>query len=180
MRGAGILCASVMLCGATFAQLARQPELAVHYPDQHRHKLETSVDETSSPPDFRGFQLWRESHNFDAKTLAKLSPACRTSMTQRIHCHKKTRSLGQRYARERWGLGLRNDTLSDLVCHSGCGESIATYFEGVERDCTALVERILIPAKRGGQLWAGWNETCLRDEKTERYCGGRICFLHPS
>lgn len=169
-----------MLCGATFAQLARQPELAVHYPDQHRHKLETSVDETSSPPDFRGFQLWRESHNFDAKTLAKLSPACRTSMTQRIHCHKKTRSLGQRYARERWGLGLRNDTLSDLVCHSGCGESIATYFEGVERDCTALEERILIPAKRGGQLWAGWNETCLRDEKTERYCGGRICFLHPS
>ncbi|CAI7631551.1 unnamed protein product [Penicillium pancosmium] len=85
-----------------------------------------------------------------------------------------TRSLGQRYARERWGLGLRNDTLSDLVCDSGCGQSIASYFEGVERDCTALEERILIPARKGGQLWAGWNETCLRDEKTDRYYGDVI------
>jgi hypothetical protein len=181
MRGADILSASILLCGATVAQIARQPELAVHYPNQHQHTLGTSnVNETSSSPDFRGFQLWSETDKIDAKTLSKLSPACRASMTQRIHCHKKTRSLQVRYGRRRPGLSLGSDALSDLVCDSGCGESIAAWFEGVERDCATLEERIRFPAQRGGRLWAGWNETCLRDEETERYCGGRFFFLHLS
>jgi hypothetical protein len=169
MRAADILSASTLLCGAAVAQLARQPEL-VHYPDQHQLTLGTSNVNS------RGFQLWSETKNLDAKTLAKFSPACRTSMTQRIHCHKKTRSLQRQFGR---GLGLGNDTLSDLVCDSGCGESIAAWFEDVERDCATLEERILFPARRGGQLWARWNETCLRneDEGRERYCGGRFFFM---
>ncbi|GFF51405.1 hypothetical protein IFM58399_09057 [Aspergillus lentulus] len=171
MRGPDILSASILLCGATAVQIARQPEVAVHYPYQHQHTLGTSNEnDTNSAPDFRGFQLWSETDKLDAKTLSKLSPACRASMTQRIYCHKKTRSL-QRLGRRRWGLGLGSDALSDLVCASGCGESIAAWFKGVERDCATLEERILFPAQRGGQLWAAWNETCLKDEETERYCG---------
>ncbi|GAQ11747.1 hypothetical protein ALT_9068 [Aspergillus lentulus] len=179
MRGPDILSASILLCGATAVQIARQPELTVHYPYQHQHTLGTSNEnDTNSAPDFPGFQLWSETDKLDAKTLSKLSPACRASMTQRIYCHKKTRSL-QRLGRRRWGLGLGSDALSDLVCASGCGESIAAWFKGVERDCATLEERILFPAQRGGQLWAAWNETCLKDEETERYCGGKF-FFSPS
>lgn len=174
MRGADILSASI-LCGATVAQIARQPELTVHYPYQDQHSLGTSNEnETNSPPDFRGFQIWSETDKLDAKLLSKVSPACRASMTQRVRCHKKTRSLQRQLGRRRRVLGLGSDALSDLVCDSGCGESIAAWFEGVERDCATLEERILFPARRGGQLWAGWNETCLRNEETERYCGGRF------
>ncbi|RAH64380.1 LysM peptidoglycan-binding domain-containing protein [Aspergillus aculeatinus CBS 121060] len=64
--------------------------------------------------------------------------------------------------------------LSDLICDSGCGESLATWFLSVERDCATLEEKMLFPTLRGGQLWAGWNETCLRDEGTGRYCGDVI------
>lgn len=184
MRGADILFASILLCGATVAQIARQPEHAIHHPYEHQHTLGTSAaHETNSPLDFRGFQLWSETDKLDAKTLSKVSAACRASMTRRIHCHEKTRSLrvrfGWRFGRQRRRLGLGSDALSDLFCDSGCGESIAAWFQSVERDCATLEERILFPAQRGGQLWAGWNETCLRDEGSERYCGGR-CSFSPS
>ncbi|KAJ5189018.1 hypothetical protein N7491_005340 [Penicillium cf. griseofulvum] len=167
MRGADILSASILLCGATVAQEAG--------PYQHQLTLEAPiVNKTSSPPDFRGFQLWHETGKLDAKHLSKFSPACRASMTRRIHCHKKTRSLQRQFGRRSRGLGLGSDALSDLVCDSSCGESIAAWFEGVERDCATLEERVFFPAQRGGQLWAGWNETCLRNEGTERYCGDVI------
>ncbi|KAL3487197.1 hypothetical protein BJX62DRAFT_228185 [Aspergillus germanicus] len=171
MRYANFLSASILLCGATVAQIAGQSD-----PYHHQHTLESSTsDSKPNPlPGFRGFQLWSEHSKLDSKTLAKLSPACRTSMTQPIHCHAKTRSLQRQYGRRMRGLGLGNDALSDLVCDSRCGESLAAWLKGVDRDCKTLEERMLFPTRRGGQLWAGWNETCLRDDMTGRYCGDII------
>lgn len=179
MRGVDILSASILLlCGATVAQLATQPEID-DYPDQYQHSLGTS--DTNLP----GFQLWSENNRKHSKTLAKLSPACRASMTQRIHCLEKTRSPKPRRPSIplRWDMGLGNDTLTDLVCESGCGESIAAWFEGVERDCATFEERMLFPTQRGGKLWARWNEICFlnEDEGTGKYCGGKTCssfFVH--
>ncbi|KAJ5770502.1 uncharacterized protein N7511_002553 [Penicillium nucicola] len=162
MRGVDILSASILLCGATVAQITGQPELAL----QPQHTLKTS--DVNEPLEFRGFQLWSKVDKLDAKPL---SPACKASMTRRIHCHKKTRSLQRQLGRRRRGSGLGSEALSDLVCDSRCGESIAAWVESVERDCATLEERMLFPSMRGGQLWAGWNETCLRDERTGRYCG---------
>ncbi|RAH79622.1 hypothetical protein BO86DRAFT_148154 [Aspergillus japonicus CBS 114.51] len=175
MRGAELCFAVFLLCMATVAQHASQPELAVQHPAQHKHTLGTAQGgELASPSNFRGFQLWNENNKLHVKTLSKLSPACRASMTQRIHCHAKTRSLQRQWARWRKGSGLENNTLSDLVCDSGCGESLAAWVRSVERDCATLEERMLFLTLRGGQLWAGWNETCLRDAGTGRYCGDVI------
>ncbi|RAK82201.1 LysM peptidoglycan-binding domain-containing protein [Aspergillus fijiensis CBS 313.89] len=181
MGGADILLTWMLLCSATVAQVARGPDVAAQYFAQQQRTLGTSQgDDTSSSSNFRGFQLWSENNKLHARTLSKLSPSCRASMTQKIHCHAKTRSLQRQWARWQQGPGLGNDTLSDLVCDSGCGESLATWFLDVERDCATLEERMLFPTLRGGQLWAGWNETCLRDEGTGRYCGDVINGLSKS
>ncbi|PYI31333.1 hypothetical protein BP00DRAFT_177404 [Aspergillus indologenus CBS 114.80] len=175
MKGADILFTSMLLCDATVAQVARQPDVAAQYFSQQQQTLGTSGGgDTSSSFNFRGFQLWSENNKSHIRMLSKLSPACRASVTQKIHCHPETRSLQRQWARWKQGPGLGNDKLSDLVCDSGCGGSIAAWFQSVERDCATLEERMLFPTLRGGQLWAGWNETCLRDARTGRYCGDVI------
>ncbi|KAL4956505.1 pectate lyase superfamily protein-domain-containing protein [Aspergillus filifer] len=92
-------------------------------------------------------------HNFTGFVLS----SCRTSMTQSIDCHDDTYLLQGQI----WKGGFDNDTLSDLI----------TQFV---RNCDTEKERELIPTRLGGQLCAGWNETCLKDPETDRYCGDDI------
>ncbi|KAL2811038.1 pectate lyase superfamily protein-domain-containing protein [Aspergillus granulosus] len=117
---------------------------------------------------FTGFHMYEEST--DSHFLSEFTSVCRTSMTQRIDCHDETYLLQGRS----WKGGLGNDTLSDLVCSPGCEASIASWFNGVAGNCATEKERALIPTRLGGQLWAGWNETCLKDPDTDRYCGDVI------
>jgi hypothetical protein len=116
---------------------------------------------------FTGLYMYEES--IDARFLSEFNSVCRTSMTQRIDCHDQVYLLQG----HTWKGGLNNDTLSDLVCSAGCEASIASWFNGVLRNCATDKERALIPTRLGGQMWAGWNETCLKDPETDRYCGGK-------
>ncbi|KAL4795045.1 hypothetical protein BDV19DRAFT_389702 [Aspergillus venezuelensis] len=117
---------------------------------------------------FIGFALYGD--EIDAAYLSKFSTSCRTSMTQSIDCHDETYLLQGQI----WRGGLDNDTLSDLICDHVCEASSSSWFGGFVRNCNMEKERELIPTRLGGQLWAGWNETCLKDPETDRYCGDII------
>lgn len=64
--------------------------------------------------DFKGFRVYRE----DA--LSGLSPPCVTALTQDIECHPYLYMFQHPSVHG----SLRNDTLMDLVCDSGCGDSL--------------------------------------------------------
>lgn len=70
----------------------------------------------------------------------------------------------------RGSLGATNVTNS--VCDEGCGESLKPYFDAVSAACDGYQIEDAIPTLAGGSIWAGYNETCLRDTKSGKYCNG--------
>ncbi|KAI9043568.1 putative 1,3-beta glucanase [Aspergillus affinis] len=122
---------------------------------------------TSGNPKFDGFPLY--GFKWDEYLLSSVSTACVTAMTRLVDCHEQTYMLIDL----RWRAGLQNDALSDLVCVKTCGKSIQAWFEAVSLDCADYKEENVLLTKPGGILWAGWNETCLKDPDTGQYCGGK-------
>ncbi|KAH8698403.1 pectate lyase superfamily protein-domain-containing protein [Talaromyces proteolyticus] len=69
---------------------------------------------------------------------------------------------------------LGNETLTDSVCDKGCGESLGNWVHDVQRNCAGYT-LFSNPADRfGGNMWAGWNETCYKDPTTNLYCNDII------
>ena len=129
------------------------------------HGRET-IDKSKS----RGIHLY--GFNRDHDLLPGVSSACGTAMTRTIECHDHTYMFDDM----KWRAGLQNDPLSDLVCDKTCGESIQAWFESVSLNCADHQKDNVVLTKPGGILWAGWNETCLKDPDTDRYCGGKLAL----
>jgi len=53
-------------------------------------------------------------------------------------------------------------TMKDLVAR-----------ESVSTKCAGKTVNGAIPTKHGDYIWAGYNETCVRDPKTKEYCNGK-------
>ncbi|KAA8650192.1 uncharacterized protein ATNIH1004_002873 [Aspergillus tanneri] len=121
---------------------------------------------------FTGFYMYEDEH--DADFLNLFGQTCQTSLTQRIDCHDDTYLL-----RDSWRGGLDNNTLTDLICDTGCETSIASWFHGVTNNCAEAEEKEQAPSLRGGRLWAAWNETCQKDPTTDTYCGDVIDKFTP-
>jgi hypothetical protein len=67
---------------------------------------------------------------------------------------------------------MHNDTLTDLMCDETCGQSLQVWFESVSVDCAREHDHVVL-SEPGGIVWAGWNETCVKDPNTGKYCGGK-------
>ncbi|OGM39526.1 hypothetical protein ABOM_012090 [Aspergillus bombycis] len=117
---------------------------------------------------FDGFYLYDST--WDEDLLSSVSSVCKTAMTRLIECHEQTYMLSEL----QWRAGLQNDTLTDLVCEKTCGESIEAWFESVTLNCADYHQDDVVLTKPGGILWAGWNETCVKDPDTGKYCGDVI------
>ncbi|KAK2742694.1 hypothetical protein FQN57_005149 [Myotisia sp. PD_48] len=116
--------------------------------------------ETIGKGDFRGFQLYK------GNDLENVTQTCRNALNEKIGCHPylvtfRTPSFHQ---------SLSNNTLTDLVCDQGCGQSLKSWFEAASIACANQVLDRAVPAKKGGLVYQGYNETCLRDTKTGKYC----------
>lgn len=118
--------------------------------------------------DHAGFHVWDS--DTDSEALAGLPSACKTSLTQLVRCDIWASTfLGESYRGS-----LHNDTLTDSVCDESCGESLKSWFDSVATDCAGYNVSSSAPTKYGGQIWSGWNETCLKDPTTDEYCNGKL------
>lgn len=65
---------------------------------------------------------------------------------------------------------LENITLTDEICVESCSASLRSWFNTVAEKCNGDdSETDGVPMQLGGNIWAGWNETCispLGDAKT--------------
>lgn len=71
---------------------------------------------------------------------------------------------------------LDNATLADFVCYAGCQQSLVNWFFNVDESCSGFNISSQLPTVLGGRMWAGVNETCLKDFETGEYCNG-TCIL---
>ncbi|CAG8905451.1 unnamed protein product [Penicillium egyptiacum] len=99
-----------------------------------------------------------------------LPDACKTSLTAKIKCDTY---LGSMMSRS-WHGSLNNDTLTDLVCDTSCGESLSEWFTVVQNNCGGYNISGSPPELYGGRIWAGYNETCSKDKDTDEYCNDII------
>ncbi|KAJ5613709.1 hypothetical protein N7528_007363 [Penicillium herquei] len=118
--------------------------------------------------EFPGFYIW--SADTDADFLTGLPASCKTSLTQLITCD----SYSQRFLAHSYRGSLDNDTLTDSVCDATCGNSLKSWFDNVSSDCAGYNVSDSAATKYGGQIWSGWNETCLKDTATGEYCNDLI------
>lgn len=124
------------------------------------------ASETTGPRDFEGFHV----HAPEDVEFLPVSDNCRMALAERVECHDEVesfQSLGYRGS-------LENQTLTDLVCQPSCGESLADYVSGVRRLCRDANVGAGPADLYGARMHAGYNETCLRDTDSGRYCNDVI------
>ncbi|KAK8086057.1 hypothetical protein PG994_001031 [Apiospora phragmitis] len=114
--------------------------------------LQGSV-ETAGKRDFNGYQLWTP-EAVDSLVTVTLPETCKSALTELI--------------RLRSWLGDNNQT--DVVCHQSCGQSLQSWFDSVSTACDGYQISDGLPTLRGGRVWAGWNQTCLKGTSTDKYC----------
>lgn len=122
---------------------------------------------------FTGYYLYSSPNSDDL--LNKVSSTCKTAMTRLIECADETYSFLQ----PAWPQAYANDTLAD-ICDSRCELSIKTWYDDVTTYCSQFDTKEDVMNYRGGILWAGWNQTCLKDPDSGSYCGGVCFFLEKS
>lgn len=126
------------------------------------------ANQTTGERTFPGFQLYTD----DFISTLNLPSICATALTASIYCN----NLLSTYTTPQWAGSLGNITLTNSVCDSGCGSSLASYFNTVQSACSGYNITGAPPTMLGGYVWQGYNETCLKDPTTGQYCNGK-CFL---
>ncbi|KAH1527330.1 hypothetical protein KXX18_001470 [Aspergillus fumigatus] len=116
---------------------------------------------------FPGFYLW--DGEMDRDVLSRVSSTCKASLTRLVECHDQVYMLRAL----QWRGSMHNDTLTDLMCDKTCGQSLQLWFESVLAGCAREQDHVVL-AEPGGIIWAGWNETCVKDPNTGKYCGDAI------
>lgn len=95
------------------------------------------------------------------------SEQCKTALTATIACADET----MKWTSPAYRGSLGNATLQDEVCDAGCGTSVASWYRGVSSSCADYTWPSGAPLEMtGGYIWYGFNESCLTDSSTGRYC----------
>lgn len=130
-------------------------------------------EEPAGQREFAGFTIYStlSLENLD------LPSSCKTALTERIKCHPHVETM------TKFGYHgtLENTTLADSVCEPSCGRSLQQWYNSVARNCAGYqMSRGASPIMFGARMWAGFNETCSKDETTGEYCNGRASFPYPN
>ncbi|KAF7553491.1 hypothetical protein G7Z17_g3623 [Cylindrodendrum hubeiense] len=111
---------------------------------------------------------------YDATDLEhyNIGDACVKALSADVACNPYIRS----FMRLGYQGSLENVTLTDEICVDTCSGSLREWFGTVSSDCTGETfgSSASVPTRSGGYIWAGWNETCIKDPETEEYCNDII------
>ncbi|KAK1767906.1 pectate lyase superfamily protein-domain-containing protein [Phialemonium atrogriseum] len=99
------------------------------------------------------------------------SEQCKTALTATLACVDQT----MQWTSPAYRGSLGNATLQDEVCDVGCRSSLASWYQGVSTSCADYTWNSGAPLEMaGGYVWYGYNESCLTDTSTGRYCNDVI------
>jgi hypothetical protein len=116
---------------------------------------------------FTGYELY----SLDNLTNSNFPATCQTAMTATIQCDAYTLS----WITPSYHGSLGNDTLQDMVCDAGCGQSLADWNNGVTANCQGYSWQSGAPLNMfGGYIWYGYNETCHKDASSGQFCNDII------
>lgn len=123
---------------------------------------------TSGKRQFTGFQIYTLEDVDDFST--PVPPSCEAALTKRIECD----NLVEGFARLELRSSVGDKAQADSVCDAGCGQSLDTWFKDVEKACKGYTTEEGAPLTLiGGNMYAGYNETCLIDTASKSYCVGK-------
>lgn len=123
-------------------------------------------DASSNSSAFAGYQIYTN----DSLSLNNINDTCQTALTGLVYCDDYT--LG--FQSDQYRGSLSNDSLTASVCDPGCATSLQSWFTNVANNCDIDEDDDLPWQYAGGKIWAGYNETCLKDPDSGSYCNGMI------
>lgn len=116
-----------------------------------------------------GFQLISNRAVLEGSAL---DATCQNVLQQPISCDEYVASLGQKTYRG----SLDNAGLTNIVCSASCERALTTARRRILGACSSTPE--LIPGYPVIALIesviTGWNETCLRDKDSTKFCNGTL------
>ncbi|KAJ4230740.1 hypothetical protein NW757_013954 [Fusarium falciforme] len=124
------------------------------------------ASEVSGPRPVLGFQLYTG----DGLRNVDVPDACKKALSSKIICDQYI----TRFQEPSYRGSPDNEALTESICGKTCGKSLADWFNGVEAWCHGYNISRQLPTTRGGRMWAGVNETCVKDSKTGEYCNDII------
>ncbi|RGP68829.1 hypothetical protein FSPOR_5035 [Fusarium sporotrichioides] len=97
--------------------------------------------------------------------------ACNKALEADVKCDKFLPLLLEEYPE--WT--QEKIELADSICTDTCYDSLQSWFDTVTHACDEGEDNFLVLDKvshtgLGGELWRSWNETCVKDPQTGRYC----------
>ncbi|KAH7329285.1 LysM domain protein [Stachybotrys elegans] len=118
---------------------------------------------------FEGFTIYNMTDIEEMST--KYPSACVTALTQRIECDDNVKSFSGYEYRGSFG----DTAVTDSICDAGCGRSLEWWYGRVSTACRGYtLDDGALPTLRGGRMYAGYNETCLRAPQGDKYCNDII------
>ncbi|RKK66855.1 hypothetical protein BFJ69_g15020 [Fusarium oxysporum] len=108
---------------------------------------------------------------YESDDLNNVGTTCASALSADIACNPYIHD----FMSLRYRFSLENVTLTDEICVSSCSSSLRQWFNSVSKECTGDEwKSTMVPTAYGGYIWAGWNETCVKDPKTKKYCNDII------
>ncbi|KAH7202901.1 uncharacterized protein BKA55DRAFT_698815 [Fusarium redolens] len=108
---------------------------------------------------------------YESDDLNTVGTACASALSADIACNPYIHD----FMSLRYRFSLENVTLTDEICVPSCSSSLRQWFNSVSKECTGDEwKSTMVPTVYGGNIWAGWNETCVKDPKTKKYCNDII------
>lgn len=101
-----------------------------------------------------------------------LSRTCEDVLYQSINCESTVHGLGTKT----YHTGLGSNELMAEVCNSRCETALRTARRRIAGACKSSPN--IMPGypvlSMIDEVYTGWNETCLRDKTSSKYCNGVI------
>ncbi|TPX10950.1 uncharacterized protein E0L32_008156 [Thyridium curvatum] len=116
--------------------------------------------------EFPGYQVWTAGM-LDRLSGPMLPEQCQKALTEVILCDNRT-ELFQASALRSWQGSVE---ATDKVCRASCGKSLKSWYDTVSIACAGHMVNDALPTLLGGRIWDGWNQTCLKDPASRKYCG---------
>lgn len=164
-----ILASVACFCCFTRASESSKPNHHTSSPTNTDTTSKSSTHPPEAGPSFEGFQVYTL-ESLNKPTLQTVPQGCKTALAARIHCNRYVSTWTNPSYH-----GPLNKTKVTSVCAKSCGESLENYFKQVSKNCSSVGNiNNHVPELVGGRMWAGYNETCLRQPKKHEgeYCNG--------
>jgi hypothetical protein len=106
-----------------------------------------------------------------------VSQACAKALTAGIECHEYINAMNLNHY-QKW---VGDVKLADEICSDTCSDSFRSWNDTVAKDCAEEINSSDSKPRYTtdwfmsavGYYWQGFNETCVKDTQSNRYCQGQ-------